>query len=121
MNGVPPDLPVADLIGRDLTYIGLALHQIQFHFDGGAHMHVGGGWSLKDSTGHLLDEHVDPPADRMSYKIHRLLMQPVTRASVDPPHSFSITFENGDVLTILDNSPYYESFSLRVNGREFYV
>jgi len=117
------------MVGSELTHIGLAMHQIQFHFDSGTHLNksgchlsiAGGGWRLEDRNGNLIDEHVDPPSNRKSYQIHHLLLQKVTGASVNPPKSFSITFESGDVLTVLDDSPNYESFSLRIYEREFHV
>jgi hypothetical protein len=128
MNGVPVQLPVNEMVGSELTHIGLAMHQIQLHFDSGTHLNktgshlqITGGWRLEDRGGNLLDEQIDPPADRKSYQIHRLLLQKVTAASVDAPKSFSLTFESGDVLTVLDDSPRYESFSLRVREREFHV
>jgi hypothetical protein len=121
MHGVPHDLPVEALVGCELTHIGLAMHQIQLHFDRGAHISIEGTWQLKDSNGSLIDKDVDPPSARESYKLHRLLMQHVTAASVDAPRSFTVTFANGDALTIHDDSPQYESFSFRINGRDFYV
>ena len=121
MNGVPADLPVQALVGCELTPIGLAMHQIQLHFDGGAHISIEGGWHLKDNGGNLIDHVIDPPAARKSYHIHRLLQQAVTGASIDSPRSFTITFANGDSLTNLDDLARYESFSLRVSGREFYI
>jgi hypothetical protein len=121
MHGVPADLPVQALVGCELDHIGLAMHQIQLHFHGGAHISIESGWHLKDGRGNLIDQAIDPPAARKSYQIHRLLQQAVTAASIDPPRSFTVTFENGDALTILDDLPRYESFSLRVGGREFYI
>ena len=121
MRGVPPDLPVQVLIGSELTHIGLAMHHIQLHFDGEAHIGIEGEWHLKDRDGNLIDQDVDLPSDRKSYQIHRLLMQSVTSVSLDPPKSFTVTFANGDALTVFDSSPQYESFSVRINGREFHV
>ena len=121
MRGVPPDMPVQALVGHELTHIGLAMHQIQLHFGDGVHISIEGGWHLKDRGGNVVDQDVDPPSNRKTYQIHRLLMQPVTAAQVDAPKSFAVTFANGDVLTIFDSSPQYESFSFRVNGREFHV
>ena len=128
MNGVPHDVPLQNMVGSELTHIGLALHQIQFHFDDGTHLDkngswlsITGGWRLEDSSGKVVDEQIDPPSERKSYQIHRLLMRTVTATSVDAPKSFSLTFENGDVLTVFDDSPHYECFSLRIRDREFHV
>ena len=128
MHGVPTDLPVKDIVGSELTHIGLAMYQIQFHFDEGTlfsrygtHLSVAGAWRLDDHNGKLVDEQVDPPSERKTYQIHRLLLKRVTAASIDAPSSLSVTFENGDVLTVFDDSRYYESFTLRIHDRFFVV
>jgi hypothetical protein len=121
MHGVPSDMPVQALVGRELTHIGLAMHQIQLHFGNGAHISIEGGWHLKDRSGNVVDQDIDPPSTRKSFQIHRVLMQPVTAASIDAPKSFTVTFANGDALTIFDDSSQYESFSFRINGHEFHV
>jgi hypothetical protein len=121
MHGVPSDMPVQALVGHELTHIGLAMHQIQLHFGSEAYISIEGKWFLKDRGGNVVDQDIDPPSDRKSFHLHRLLKQPVTAASVDAPKSFTVTFANGDALTILDDSLQYESFSLRVSGREFHI
>ena len=121
MNGVPVDLPVQSLVGREVTHIGLAMHQLKIHFDGGALIDIEGSWNLRDRTGKVIDQQCDPPAERDVYRIHRLLSQAVTAASIDAPRSFTLTFASGDALTVLDDSPQYESFSLRVDGRELHI
>jgi len=78
-------------------------------------------WNLRDRTGKVIDQQCDPPAERDVYRIHRLLSQAVTAASIDAPRSFTLTFASGDALTVLDDSPQYESFSLRVDGRELHI
>ncbi len=121
MNGVPADLPVQALVGCDLTHIGLSMHTIQLHFEKDGYISIEGDWCLRDSRGLAIDQSIDPPSSRKSYQIHRLLMQSVVAASVDAPESFTLTFANGDSLTVLDSWPTYESFTLRVNGCGFYI
>src|SRR5690349_9097874 len=115
MHGVPSDLPVQALVGRVLTHIGLALHHIQLHFDQEAHIGIEGAWQLRDRSGYVIDQDIDPPSTRKSYQLHRLLMQSVTAVSLNAPRSFTVSFANGDALTILDESPQFESFSFRIN------
>ena len=115
-------MPVQKLVGRELTHIGLGMYEIHLDFGRGAHLAIlDGGWHLKDRDGNVVDQDIDPPSTRKSFQLHRLLMQPVTGASIDAPRSFTITFANGDALTIYDNSSQFESFSLRVDVYEFYI
>jgi len=120
MHGVPSDLPVSELIGQELSFIGLGMHQIQLHFTGGAHIAIEGSSRLHDGGGALIDQQKEPP-DRTEYRLHRLLTQSVSDASVEALRSFTLTFKNGDKLTVVDDSSHYESFSLNLGGRSYHI
>ena len=42
---------------------------------------------------------------------------PRIKIAVDPPHSFTLVFEPAYRLTVFDETPQYESFSVHLNGR----
>ena len=121
MHGVPSDLPIDELVGEAVTLISLGTHQFQLHFGEGANLSVEGKWHLTDRGGAVLDRSVDPPSSRDTYRLHRLLFGRVAATSINAPQSFSLVFENGDTLTVFDDTPAYESFSLTVRGRSTYV
>jgi hypothetical protein len=54
-----------------------------------------------------------PNAERDALYIHVLLGESVKDYSLDAPRSFSLRFESGHVLTIFDDSPEYETFSIQ--------
>jgi hypothetical protein len=111
MHGVPPDLPVQKYVGDYLGLVGVDVGGIYLHFGKAGPIHVEGHWELRDAAGNLIDvaqEH----ENRDAYRIHVLLNHDVTSASVDPPRSFSMDFSNGYRLTVYDDSPQFESFSM---------
>ena len=129
MYGVPTNLDLSGFVGSRLHFIGLGEFQIQFAFQReqgaspgklthgfpprpGPYVSVEGRWDLSDSTGAVLDGSCEHHK-RESYRLHRLLGRSVTAWSVDPPRSFTLTFENGDVLRVCDDSRKFESFSIQ--------
>ncbi|MDZ4783064.1 MAG: hypothetical protein SGJ19_22695 [Planctomycetia bacterium] len=111
MYGVPADLPVQRFVGDFLTQVRIGKHDIQFAFGQSGTVSVWGHWELVDSGGNLVDC-AREPNERDAYRVHAILNQAVSDWSIDPPHSFSITFESGHRLKIFDDSPQYESFSI---------
>jgi hypothetical protein len=116
MYGVPTDLPVNAFVGREFNQICLGRFQLQFHASGTGSISVEGRWELRDQTQTVVDaEQVH--ASREVFRLHRIIDVPVVRVEIDPPNAFSIYFENGWTLTIFDDSPQYEAFSIHVDGR----
>ena len=96
----------------------------------------GGGWQLLDADGQQLDGKPEPPPaevrplhvlleggarlleahganpERPPLRVHRLLGLRVVGTTVSAPRWIALTFENGDVLRILDDSEQFESFSI---------
>lgn len=118
MHGVPLDLDLSYFVGKTLTQVSIGEFQVQFAFHPEGIVSVEGDWELRDSTGSLVDRS-GPNDERTEYRLHRLLGQDVARWEIDPPTSFSLTFANGLVLRVFDNSTQYESFS--IHPGEIYV
>jgi hypothetical protein len=116
MYGVPVDLPVTVFIGQEFNQICLGRFQIQLHASGTGSISVEGHWELCDEKGTMVDAEQDHK-DRQAFRIHRIIDMPIVRASVDPPRAFSLFFENGWCLTIFDDTPQYESFSVHIEGQ----
>ena len=114
MYGVPAHLNLSAFHGATLDQIALGAFDLQFHFSGAAHPHIGveGHWELRGPDGVVLDQQMEN-AERTAYRLHVLLGRTVTASDVDPPRSFALTFDNGHVLRVFDDSPEYESFSIQ--------
>jgi hypothetical protein len=112
MYGVPADLPVQRFVGDFLSQVGIAVDGVHFTFGHSGTISVGGRWELVDGDGKLIDCacHHDK---RDAYRVHAIFNQDVAESSIDPPHSFSLTFSSGHRLTAYDDSPQYESFSIQ--------
>jgi hypothetical protein len=115
MYGVPKDLRLDRLVGREFNFIGLGRFQMQFHISSLVAIHVEGRWELRDASEALVDSEQEH-AERTAYHIHCIIDVPVTRFTLDAPRSCSLFFESGHKLTIFDDSDQYESFSVHFTG-----
>jgi len=116
MYGVPTDLPLEPFVGREFNQICLGRFQLQFHASGAGSIYVEGRWELRDEAQTLVDREQDH-VERDAFRLHPIIDLPITRVSIDPPKAFSIFFENGWALTIFDDSPQYEAFSIHLDGQ----
>jgi hypothetical protein len=120
MYGVPIDLPLQRFVGDSICQIAFGSNDIQFHFNKAGSINVDfGRWQIHDSSGTIIDESLDddaPPSAREQYRVHVILNSDVTKFQIDAPHSFSLLFSSGHRLTIYDDSPQYESFSIQPDG-----
>ena len=119
MYGVTNDIDLSSFMGARLDQIGLGLHHLQFHFDPTCSICVEGEWELIGSDGVTIDRSLNEnqkPSDRKEYRLHYCLGRVVVKTAVEPPKSISLTFEEGFVLRIIDNSTHYESFQIEPGG-----
>jgi hypothetical protein len=112
MYGVPANLDLLHFKDASLIQLCVGEFQLQFRFDSEVSISVEGKWEVRDSTGSLVDG-TKPNAQRDGFYIHVLLGKRVNGFSLDPPHSFSLLFETGHILTIFDDSRENESFSIQ--------
>ena len=122
MHGVPADLPLAFLVGCTLDQIGVGQFQLQFHFSGeggygGGRVSVEGHWELHDAKGAIVDTAMEH-FDRKHYTIHVILGRTVSKFTIDPPRSFTLFFDSGHRLTVYDDDPHYETFSVTPAGEQ---
>jgi hypothetical protein len=112
MYGVSPDLDLSRFKDAVLIQLCVGQFQLQFHFRPRAEISVEGKWELRDRAGSLIDG-LERGARGDALYAHRLLGEKVDGFSLDAPHSFSLRFKSGHVLTIFDDSRKYESFSIQ--------
>lgn len=115
MYGVPADLPLDRFVGRDLEQVALGVFQVQLHFDGMQTISIEGAWELRDPCGAIVDQDQEH-AERDCYRIHRVVGLPVVGFEIDPPKSFTLIFEPAYRLTVYDDMPQYEAFSIHTQG-----
>jgi len=111
MYGVPKDLDLSGFVGKTLIQVCVGEYQIQFHFHPTSGISAERHWELLDGKGGVLDRDIRN-AERNAYRVHRLLGQHVQSWEVDPPASFSLTFGNGLILRVHDDSQQFESCSI---------
>src|SRR5262245_28239061 len=115
MYGVTSDLPVKAFVGKEFNQIALGRFQVQFHSSGTGSIFVEGRWELRNSKGEVEDAWVEH-ATRQSFRLHTIIDVPIVSYELEPPRSFTFTFQNGLRLTVFDDTPQYESFSIHLNG-----
>ena len=86
-----------------------------YHFSRAGTISVEGRWELRGPTGERVDRWMNP-AERDAYRLHVIFNAEVTGFRIDPPRSFSLTFSTGHILTVFDDTPYYESFHIEPDG-----
>jgi len=118
--GVPDDLPVDMFVGAWLGQICIGPWDLQFHFSSPAvremkSISVEGRWELRDAAGEMIDcaDRSKSNAEHPIFRLQVLLGHPVAAAQVDPPESFTVIFDDGNALTVYDDSKQYESFSIQ--------
>jgi hypothetical protein len=115
MYGVPANLDFSQYLNTTCIQIALGEFQIQLHFHPDATISIEGRWELRDGHRQIIDQSVDNEA-REAYRLHSLLGQSVVDSTLSAPASFSLTFANGHVLEIFDDSQKYESCQLSPSG-----
>ena len=115
MYGVPSDLPLKPFVGHAFNQVAIGRFQTQLHCAGVGSIFVEGRWELRDATGTRIDGHIDHEK-RESYRLHAILDVPIAGYEIDPPRSFAIVFENGLRMSVLDDDPGHEVFSIHLDG-----
>jgi hypothetical protein len=116
MYGVPDTLPLKPFVGLEFNQIALGRYQTQFHCDGAGSISVEGRWELRKGDGTLVDAST-PHSERAAYKLHAILDVPIVGYHLDPPRSFTLVFETGHRLSVFDEDPEHEAFSIEIDGR----
>jgi hypothetical protein len=118
MYGVPADLDLSIFERATLIQLAIGEFQVQFRFDSDGIISAEGKWELRNANGEVVDEaestaSPNANAERDAYRLHVILGKTVERYAIDPPHSFSLRFTTGHLLTVFDDSKQYESFQIQ--------
>jgi hypothetical protein len=116
MHGIPEDLPLRPFVGREFNQVALGRFQAQFHSSGTGSIHVESRWELRHSNGELIDRWVEHDK-REAYRLHTIIDVPIVGYEINPPRSFTLVFANGQRLSVFDDDPQYEAFSIHLAGQ----
>ena len=112
MPGIPADLDLSFLHGKELVQVCLGVWQVQFHFEPTASLTVEGDWELTDAEGRVIDRSSDTVRDS-PFHLHLLLQRVVVGTEVSAPLSFALQFTGGLVLRVFVSGNGGESFSIQ--------
>jgi hypothetical protein len=122
MYGVPKNLDLSKIKGNFLSHITICQYQISFWFyKPSVSIAAEGKWELKDAKGQLIDgpseENIDfTYAKQKAFYSNQILGKVVKDFEISPPHSFSLHFESGHILTFFDDLGPYECINIQPGG-----
>ena len=126
MNGVPALLDLTPFVSTTLDYITVSRYQITFVFSGDPRKEkdhwitAEGYWEIRDEQSVVVDNAMEND-ERDVYRFHRLLSCTVTETRVNPPTSFTLTFDNGLSLTFVFNLAGHECCSIETGKGEIHI
>ncbi len=103
------------LEGLTLIQVCLGQFQTQLHFDTRVRISTEGRYIHRIAVDNR--ELIQEPSSCGYNELHRLLGATVAKAVVSSPNSLTLSFSNGDLLILVDDSQQYESFLIGSDGR----
>lgn len=108
----PTDIDaIAPIRGTELIQICIGKHDIQFRFHPAGNVSVWGRCELLDVGKQVVDAWEGGMPTGV-FRFPDLLRSSVVEAVIDSPLSFTLAFDNGLTLRVIDNSEQHESFSV---------
>ena len=113
MYGLPKDFDGDFLVGRILEMICFNANQVYLHFDSKTHIQIESSLSYGDA------QRVDVPVRQPTFL--DLLECSVVSARGDEEGTLTLSFSNGRVLRIYEETKQYECYTIRYGGTEIIV
>jgi hypothetical protein len=114
MNGLPPDVDLSFLEGATLIQVSVGENDLILNFDNEAHISVESSISCAGVTGR--SGHYDDFRQAVSALVadigHKILS-----AKGDEDGTLRLVFETGRVLTLYDDTKFYESYHIQCGER----
>lgn len=120
MYGLRKDIDLSFLNGREVGQVAIGIYQIQFGFDEDVRISVEGQFAYFDGQ----EEWVwkpEPGAALIAARTVSLLGATIQTFDGKEDGTLTLTFSNGQRLTIVDNSKEYESYDITLPGRTIIV
>ena len=118
MYGLPSDFDPSVFVGHKLNLLSFTENTIHFAFDGDIAITTTSSFVHVHSLHEPGRKHVVPVE---SSRLMSLVGKTVSRSSAEPGGTLSLHFEDGEQLSLLDDSREYESYTVRVGDKEFIV
>jgi Family of unknown function (DUF6188) len=128
MYGLPPDVDLNFFVGRDLNHVEVGLANVRFNFDGP--VLAPGVQDLLSLTVQSRIEHSskgsvnewegDENNPLSAASLLGLVGKSVVTVHGDPDGTLTLTFSNGDAVTIFDNEGY-EAYQICNGDQRIYV
>jgi hypothetical protein len=110
MYGLPKNIDLRFLIGKELLSISVAPNEVILRFDDYLTINITSECDYQPSVGEILRIENYPASASL---ICRLLCSTITEVKGDEDGTLSVKFSNGDMLTICDDSKQYESYQIK--------
>jgi hypothetical protein len=116
MYGLPANVDLSFLKGKELQCVTMVPFQAILRFDGGVSLSITGETSHWTSDG--AESRYSDTLEAAATLV-RLVRNPIVDAAREAPGTLVLTFENAEVLRVYDSeAPYYESYQIEhPNGR----
>jgi len=118
MYGLPATFDASEFIGKELLQICFTANTINLSFEDDIAITILGSFVYQTSANTRAEKQILPVA---SSSLMCLAGKLVRLAEAQRDGTLTLCFDNNHILTILDDSKAYESYSIRVGGREIIV
>lgn len=118
MHGFPSELDPAVFCGRELQLVSFTSNTVHLSFDGDASITVESTFLYQLDGASAMVQQIPPIA---ASALMALVGRKVSAATSSIDGNLRLQFEGGGLFTCLDDSKDYESYHVRVDGKEFHV
>jgi hypothetical protein len=120
MYGLSKDIDLRFLDGREVEQVAIGVYQIQFGFDEDVRISVEGQFAYFDGQQEWTWK-PEPGAVQIAARTVSLLGATIQIFDGKEDGTLTLTFSNGQRLTIVDNSEQFESYDITRPGQTIVV
>jgi hypothetical protein len=120
MYGLPKDIDLSFLNGREVIQVAIGVYQVQFGFDEDVIVYVHSQFNYFDGREEWIWK-PEPGAAQIAARTVSLLSATIESFEAHEDGTLALKFSNGQRLIILDNSKDYESYDITRPGETIVV
>jgi hypothetical protein len=118
MHGLPHDFDASIFVGHELIQVSFTINTTHIVFDGTISVTL----LSSAASGEVPNIAVDGGrTSAASLDVIRLIGKQVASATAESEGTLNIIFQGGTVVTFLDDSRQYESYSIQIGDKEIIV
>lgn len=118
MYGLPPDFDATVIMGKRLDLVCFSANTITLSFEGYILITIMGSFTYQKNLNVIANKQSVPVS---CSALMSLTDKVVQHAEGSQDGTLTLHFDNGHVLTLLDDSQEYESYNIRVGSKEIIV